>query len=236
MDNHVVLGVEDKAALAALPHEVRDLNAGSYIVREGTAPGACPVLLEGFAYRQKLASNGERQIVSLHIPGDALDLQHLFLDCADHSVQALTKITVASIPRSALRQLAMARPVIAHAFAVSNQIEASINREWVLNVGRRDAKMRIAHLLCEIAARLAERDLLTVYGLELPMTQEQIGDATGLTSVHVNRMLKTLELEGWIERDGRAIRFPNWEGMRRIADFSPLYLHLGRQTAAGASA
>jgi CRP-like cAMP-binding protein len=231
-DDHVHLDAADKAAITDLPFTMRGSSAGRFIVREGDVPSGCAVIVEGFAARHKLVQTGARQIVSIHIPGDALDLQHLFLDCADHSVTALTDVTLATIPRLALQELAMARPAIAHAVAISNQIEASIFREWIVNVGRRDAKTRLAHLLCEFAIRLTQRGLASDEGFALPMTQEQIGDATGLTSVHVNRTLRLLEEEGWIERDKRAVRFSNWDRMRSMAGFNPLYLHLGRQAAA----
>jgi CRP-like cAMP-binding protein len=233
LNNHVALDDEDKAALIALPHVVRELSPASYIVREGETPSGCAVLLDGFAFRQKLAADGGRQILSVQIPGDALDMEHLFLDCADHNVQALTRVRIAVIPRAALRTIAMERPTIAHAFAVNNQVEAAITREWLLNVGRRDARTRLAHLLCEVATRLQGQDLVDDYGYELPMTQEQLADATALTNVHVNRTLKSLEDEGLIKRDRRAIRFPNWQALKAAAGFDPLYLHIGQQSAAG---
>ena len=143
LDGRVALSEDDKAAIADLPHVLRELPPTAYIVREGEAPGSCSILIKGFAFRQKLAVSGARQIISVHIPGDALDLHQLFLDCADHNVQALTNVTLAVIPRPAMRKLAMTRPVVAQAFAVYNQVEASISREWLLNVGRRDAKTRL---------------------------------------------------------------------------------------------
>ena len=232
LNNHVALDDEDNAALIALPHVVRELSPASYIVREGEVPPGCAILLDGFAYRQKLAADGGRQILSVQIPGDPLDLEHLFLDCADHNVQALTQVRLAIIPRAALRRVSMQRPTIAHAFAVNNQVEASITREWLLNIGRRDARTRLAHLLCEVATRLQGQDLVNDHGYELPMTQEQLADATALTNVHVNRTLKSLEEEGLIKRDRRAIRFPNWQALKATAGFDPRYLHLGQQASA----
>ncbi len=105
-------------------------------------------------------------------------------------------------------------------------IEASILREWVVNVGRRDARERIAHVLCEFAVRLETRGLASEYGFELPMTQEQLADATGLTSVHVNRVLKGLEADGLIERQRRQIQYRNWRALQDAGDFSRRYLHV----------
>ena len=166
------------------------------------------------------------------MPGDPLDLQHLFLDEADHNVQTLTRSEVALIPRAELQKIARERPLVGVAFMVNMLVDASVFREWVTNVGRRDARSRIAHLLCEFAVRLERQQLTEEYGYELPMTQEQLADSTGLTPVHVNRTLKGLQAEGLIERDRRSVKFPHWERMKKAADFTERYLHLAPQRAA----
>lgn len=229
LETHAVLDAEDRAALLALPHTCRTYEASSYLVREGDAPEQCAVLLTGFAYRQKLTGSGMRQIVSMHIPGEALDFQHLFLDVADHNVQTLTRADVATIPRNALRELARSRAGIGNAIFVNTLVEASIFREWILNIGRRDARSRLAHFLCEFAIRLDMQGLTGPEGYELPMSQEQLGDALGLTAVHVNRTIKTLESDGLITRNRRRISFPRWDALRELADFSTRYLHLAQQ-------
>lgn len=226
------LSRDDQEAILQLPCERRTLEHSSYIVREGDPPTHCPTLISGFAYRHKLTADGARQIVAIHMPGDPLDLQHLFLDEADHNVQTLTRAEVALIPRAALQKIARDRPAVAEAFMVNILVEGSIFREWVLNVGRRDARSRIAHLLCEFAVRLNTQGLMEEYGCELPMTQEQLGDATGLTPVHVNRTLKALEADGLIARSRRSVQFPNWELLKETADFTERYLHLSPQQQA----
>jgi CRP-like cAMP-binding protein len=227
------LSPDDRAALRSLPHTVRTLEAGTYTVREADPPEYCTVLLSGFAYRQKLTGDGARQIVALHIPGDALDFQNLFLDVSDHSIQVLTRAEVAFVRMSDLQVLARERPSVAHAILVKILVEASIFREWVLNVGRRDARMRVAHLLCELGVRLDAEGLAENYGYELPMTQEQLADAVGLTPVHVNRTLKTLEAEGLIVRSKRSVSFPDWKRLRLAGDFNQRYLHLEQQRSGG---
>jgi CRP-like cAMP-binding protein len=218
---------EDVAAIMALPYVRRTFEAASYIVREGEPPRKrCSFVVSGYAFRQKLTVQGTRQIVSLHMAGDLLDLQHLFLKRADHNVQALTRLESAEIDREALRALALERPAIGEAMWVDALIDASIFREWVMNIGRRDARSRIAHLICEFAARMDAAGLSIGDRYELPMTQEQIGDATGLTSVHVNRTLKSLATDGLVHREKRYLTFANRERIKAIADFSTLYLHL----------
>ena len=230
LEIHTPLQPEDREALLSLPHTLKTYEPSSYLVREGEAPDQCAVLLSGFAFRQKLTGEGMRQIVSMHIPGDALDFQHLFLDIADHNVQTLTRADVATIPRNALRNLARSRSAIGNAIFVRTLVEGSISREWVLNVGRRDARSRLAHLLCEFAVRLDVLGLSGDQGYELPMSQEQLGDALGLTAVHVNRTIKSLEADGLITRNRRRISFPRWDALRDLADFSTRYLHLAHAT------
>jgi CRP-like cAMP-binding protein len=120
----------------------------------------------------------------------------------------------------------LTHPPIGRAIIQLTLVEASILREWVVNVGRRDARARIAHVLCEFAVRLESRGLLTDHGFELPMTQEQLADATGLTSVHVNRVLKALEADGLINRRRRHIHFDQWRALQDAGDFSRRYLHI----------
>ncbi|QAY79874.1 Crp/Fnr family transcriptional regulator [Sphingosinicella sp. BN140058] len=216
---------EDVQYVLALPCSVKTVQAGHYLVRDGRPATECCVLLSGFACRHKLAANGARQIVSFHLPGDMLDLQHLLLALADHNVQTITEAVVGWIPKGAIRELAARSRAINDALWRDTLIDASIFREWVLNVGRRDAKTRVAHMLCEFAARCEAAGFGSPSAFELPMTQEQIADATGLTSVHVNRMLRALESQGAIARDRRHIRIADWPRMRAIADFDAAYLH-----------
>lgn len=160
------------------------------------------------------------------MPDEFVDLQNAFLPRADHSVQALTDADLAVIPHQALRELALSRPAIASALWLDTLIDASIFREWVVNVGRRDSRARVAHILCELSLRMEQAGLARDHQYELPMTQEQLADAVGLTSVHVNRVLKQLSEDGLIRRDKRSIRITDWPRMRAAGDFNERYLHL----------
>ena len=220
------LSVADRAALESLDFRVADRPSHHYLVREGSRMETCCMLLSGYACRHKMTSAGERQIVSFHIPGDMLDVQHLELDHADHNVQTITAARVAWVSKQELQRLIDDHPTVRKAIWRSALVDASIFREWVLNVGRREAVARVAHMLCEFAARREAAGLGSPDRFELPMTQEEIADATGLTPVHVNRMLQALGVRGVIARDKRDVRIVDWEGMRRIADFDPTYLHL----------
>jgi CRP-like cAMP-binding protein len=215
----------DREILLGLPHNVKKLPASAHIVRDGDVPEYCSLLLSGFAYRYKLTGEGGRQIISLHCAGEFLDLQNSFLGTADHSVQMLTEGELALISPGVLQEMALTRPSIARALWIDTLIDASIFREWVVNVGRRDSRARVAHLLCEFSLRLEAAGLASNHQYELPMTQEQLADAVGLTSVHVNRVLKQLGEEGLIKRDRRSIVIEDWKRMREVGDFNERYLH-----------
>ena len=215
----------DVAAIEALTLAIETVPRARYLVRDGETTSRCCLLLEGVACRHKTTREGARQIVSFHLPGDILDVQHLLLDRADHNVQAITAARVAWVDKKDLRRLGQERPRIGQALWRDTLIDASIFREWVLNVGRRDARTRIAHMLCEFVARAAAVGLGSPEGFELPMRQEDIADATGLTPVHVNRMLQALGAEGIISRKGRRIEIADWDRMRKVADFDAAYLH-----------
>jgi CRP-like cAMP-binding protein len=218
---------DDQAALLGLPHSTKSLRTNDYIVRQGDRATHSCVLLSGFAIRHKMVADGARQIVSTHMKGEIVDLQNSLLGRADHSVQMLTNGKVAMIPRDEISRIAFERPAIGKAMWIDTLVDASIFREWVANVGRRDAPTRIAHLLCEFSLRLKVAGLGERTNYELPMTQEQLADSTGLTAVHVNRTLKALDAAGLIERSNpRRIVIGDWRKLADAGDFDSSYLHL----------
>jgi CRP-like cAMP-binding protein len=219
------LGTGEVEALLGLPHRLAKIDPGTYLVREGDKASNCIALLSGFVYRSKVAGSGARQILSIHLRGDLVDLQNSLLDQADHSVQALTAAEVAYIPHQAILELAALYPAVAQALWRDTLVDASMFREWILNVGQRNARQRVAHLLCELALRQEEAGLCKGPDYEWPMTQEQIGDATGLTSVHVNRTVGRMRTEGLIRINGRSLAIIDWPSLQRAGDFSRVYLH-----------
>jgi CRP-like cAMP-binding protein len=227
LDYWVKLEHDDRAALLALPHQVRRMDNHEYVVRDlDKATHSC-MILSGFAMRHKLIGDGLRQIVSIHFRGDFVDLHNSLLGSADHNVQMMTTGRALFIPREAIERIAFERPRIGRAMWIDTIVDASIHREWVANIGRRDARERIAHLLCEIALRFEVAGLGGRSSFDLPMTQEEIADATGLTPVHVNRTIRALEGEGLIDRlTPRSISIGDWDRLAAVGDFSSDYLHL----------
>ncbi|MDB5711745.1 MAG: Crp/Fnr family transcriptional regulator [Sphingomonas bacterium] len=219
---------DHRAAIVSLPHVVRTLRAGEFIVREEDRPRHSCLLLSGFAARHKLAGNGARQILALHIASDLIDMHQAMPTRADHNIQALSTVTLAYVPLDAIRDLGARQPAVGEAMWFETLVEAATLREWMLNIGRRDARTRTAHLLCEMgvrlhAAGLGERDQFT-----LPFTQEQMADALALTNVHVSRMLALLAAEGLIERHNRHLTILDFARLATVGDFDPRYLHLER--------
>ena len=222
---HSDLSPDDATALLSLPFVRKTFGKDAYVVREGQLAKECSVLLRGMAFRQKVLRDGSRQIISFHIPSEFVDLQNGLLDIADHSVQSLNNSEFALIPRAALIALADSRPGLRRAMWIDTLIDSSIFREWVVNVGRRDSRARIAHLLCELAIRLERFGMSDGGAMDFPLTQEQLADATGMTPVHTNRTLQSLRRDGLIRLGAGSLTIVDWEKMRAVGDFEELYLH-----------
>jgi len=219
------LNDEDRQALTSLPFTIETIGEDGLLIRAGEEKHHCGVLLEGYACRSKSLGSGGRQIFSFHFPGDILDVEHILLPQADHDIEAATDVSVAWVPSADLRKLTQERPAVADALWRDCLIDASVFREWVLNVGKRDPRSRVSHMLCEFATRREAAGLGKPQGAELPISHQQISDATGLTPVQVNRMLHLLVAAGIIADDGQRLKIMNSDALREIAAFDPAYLH-----------
>jgi CRP-like cAMP-binding protein len=220
------LSESDRKAVLSLPFTLKTIEPHGYIVREGDKPTHSCLLRSGFVYRHKIVADGARQICSIHMAGDVVDLQNSLLGTADHNVQALTRAEVAFIPREAIKAIAFERPAVGTAMWHDTLVDGSIFREWIANVGRRDSRTRLAHLLCEFALRLEAAELGKHTSYTLPMTQDELADCTGMTNVHVNRTLRGLELDGVIARTRRTVTVSDWKRLAAEGDFTSTYLHL----------
>jgi CRP-like cAMP-binding protein len=221
----VALSAEDEQSVASLPWSRASHQRDAYLVREGDRTKSCTLLLHGFAFGQKLLSSGARQITAVQIAGQFLAFENSLLELADHNVQSLGRSTVAKVPKADLLQLMDERPAVRRAMSMDSFIDGSVLREWVVNTGRRDARGRIAHLLCELSARMKAAGIATGPSCEFPLTQEQIGDSTGLTPVHTNRTLQSLRKDGLIELARGRLTILDWHELAHVADFNHRYLH-----------
>lgn len=217
----------ERAALSGSRTRVRDLRHGEDLVREGSRPAECHLVLDGVLCRYKILVSGRRQIIGVLVPGDLCDLSGLMLGRVDFSVGALTPARVAAIPYRALQDLTERQPRLGLALWRETLVEASVDREWVANIGARPAYQRIAHLLCEVALRLRAASRTGSGGSAWPMTQSEIADATGLSTVHVNRTLQQLRAAGLVAMRGHDLKVLDWPGLQNAGEFNPDYLFLG---------
>jgi len=216
----------DIQAIRSLSVVVRRYQPDQPVVREGDRPSECCLLIEGFCVRAKTTSDGGRQILSVHIAGDVPDLQSLYLHVMDHDLITLTECTLGFISHLALRDICRRQPSVAEAFWRDSLIDAAIFREWIVNVGQRAGINRIAHLLMELRERLRVIGKVNGPEFELPLTQEQLGEAMGITAVHANRILKQLHREGVLKFQRGRITVLDEDKFGDVADFDGLYLHL----------
>jgi CRP-like cAMP-binding protein len=227
------LSEDEKKAILNLPARVADLRADADIVREGDRPSQCCLLVEGFLTRYKSLSDGKRQILAFYVPGDIPDLLSLHIEVMDHSLATMVPSRVAYIPHDALRRLNDQNPRIASAFWRDTLIDAALFREWIVNLGSRDAYTRIGHLICEVFMKLKAVGLTDGNSFDFPITQGEIADATGLSTVHVNRSIMALRADGLIILEKGRCTIPDLKRLKEAALFDPTYLHLTGERRGG---
>jgi CRP-like cAMP-binding protein len=221
-----LLSEADKHALLQLPMQIIQLRPGQDIVRQGDRPNRSCLLVDGFASASKLTGEGNRQITSLYISGDIPDLQSLHLRVMDITFTTMTDCKVGFIAHEVLREICASFPVLGAALWRTTLVDAAIYREWVANVGQRQAHTRMAHLLCEMVARFRAIGLAPDHACDLPMTQADIGDAIGISVVHVNRIMGRLREEGLIFFKNKKLKVLDWPALVAAGDFDAAYLHL----------
>jgi CRP-like cAMP-binding protein len=217
---------DDRIAVDQLPLQLTDLKADQDIVREGDRPSRSCFLLSGMACWFKMTGEGRRQILSFQISGDLPDMQSIHLATLDSTLTTISPCRVAFVQHEALRELCANRPNVANAFWRMTLIDAAVFREWVANVCSRQSLGRIAHLLCELVSRIRAVGLADKFVCELPVTQTELADATGLSTVHVNRTLQSLRRQKLIHWKDSQLEVLDWAGLQEVGDFDPAYLHL----------
>ncbi|KAA0014645.1 Crp/Fnr family transcriptional regulator [Billgrantia pellis] len=226
LESIFALSDEERQALQDLPVRIKTIKSGQDIVRIGDRPTQCCLILEGFTCVYKLTAEGKRQIMALHVPGDIPDLQSLHLKVMDNSIAPIRSSTVGFIQHEDVRQACERHPRLTAAFWRETLVDASISREWLLNIGQREAYTRLAHLLCEFLLRLKAVGLVEGDTFGLPITQVEMADAIGTSAVHMNRILQALRADGLIQTQGTQVTVPDWEKLKKAGDFDPVYLHL----------
>jgi CRP-like cAMP-binding protein len=217
---------EERAFLVEASGRLFNYSPHSMIVDEGSSPSDSCLVVQGFAGRLKFLPDGTRQILAFHLPGDFCDLHSFLLERMDHGIMALTECVIAKVAHAHVKEITERFPRLTRALWWDTAIDAAIHREWMISMGRRSAYEQMAHLLCEMLLRLRTVGLVKGDSYELPLTQEQLGDAFGLSSVHVNRMLQALRRGNLIVSDGKYITIPDVDALKDAAGFDPTYLEV----------
>jgi CRP-like cAMP-binding protein len=220
---------EEERAIRSAVSEFRDYPADRTIIRRGVELDHSTILLDGLMCRYKDLRDGQRQITELHVGGDFADLHSFTLKFLDHHVMTLTPCRVAIVPHERLRAITEEHPHLTRVYWFATNLDAAIHREWQLSLGRRSAISRTAHFFCELHVRLGLVGLADDGGYELPLTQTDLAECLGLTSVHVNRTLKELRQQGLVEFRHERVKLIDLEALRHKAEFDPAYLYLDKR-------
>ncbi|WP_230531763.1 Crp/Fnr family transcriptional regulator [Microvirga roseola] len=219
------LSDEEKRVLENAVSRVRVVAADEDVVREGDRPAESCLLLEGFAARYKILSNGRRQITAIHVSGDFVDLHSFLLKTMDHGVVALTPCRIAVVSHAALEKITDEHPHLTRLLWLMTLIDGAIHREWLTAMGRLSATAHMAHLICELFLRLSVVGRSEEDTIRLPLTQAELGDTLGLSTVHVNRVLQELRKDGLIRWQGDALTILDWERLKQVGNFTSTYLN-----------
>lgn len=238
LEQFAPLSAVDKSALDRFARErVRHFAAREDVVREGDDVRSIKLILSGWACRYKHLSDGRRQIIAFLLPGDLCDHNAFLLREMDHSIGALTPVTLAEISQDTFEAVTRDHPALARALDWATLVNAAIQREWVMNLGQRNAFERMAHLFCELFHRLDAVGLTEGHACPMPLTQLELADATAMTAVHVNRTLRQLRTKRLIELKRRRLAIPDLDALHAAALFTPNYLHrYRRETSRSANA
>lgn len=223
------LSADDRTALVQASRNFRYVEARRDLIAEGDKPRYVHMVLDGWACRYKQLPDGKRQIVALFVPGDFCDVNVFILKAMDHSIGAITRLKVAMITPEEMNALTTERPRITQALWWHELVTAAVQREWTLNLGQRSAYERLAHLLIELYMRLQTVGRAQDGYCDFPLTQNDLADASGLTSVHVNRTLQELRRDKLIELERKQLRILDLSRMMDLAMFNPNYLHLDHE-------
>ena len=227
LERYAPLHAVETMALAAAATTVRRFAPRDHLARQGDPVDRIFIVVEGFACRYKFMPDGRRQITAFMLPGDLCDTRTFALGKLDHSIAALSPVETILLSEDTARRLEV-MPGLQRALALGSVVQHSIAREWLTNVGHRTSFERLSHLLCELFERLQAVGLTRDHKCELPLTQVEIGDALGLTSVHVNRTLMEMRRSGLLTFQSKQLIIHDYDSLRRAAGFDPSYLHLQR--------
>ncbi|WP_137390195.1 Crp/Fnr family transcriptional regulator [Rhodoligotrophos defluvii] len=241
MHNPMILRLEhgadltdtDRTKLAELSASWHSAEAKIDLIREYEEPEHVRIVLEGFACRYKILANGRRSIVAFLVPGDFCDLHVPILGEMDHSIGTITSCKVVEISHPAINDVTERFPRIARALWWSSLVDEGTLRAWLATMGQLPADKQMAHLFCELHLRLKVVGYVSGTTFPMPMSQEDLADALGISTVHANRVLQQLREDGLVVLRGKMLTIPDPERLTEFAEFHPNYLHLNRKSKLG---
>lgn len=220
------ISTAEEAAIRDSISDVRKVRADEVVARAGDLLSECTLLVEGWLARVKDLRSGVRQFTELHVPGDFADLHSFTLKRLEHDVVSLTPCTIATVPHERMRELTETFPHLGRVYWFSTNLDAAIHREWTVCMARRSAMARVAHLLCEMCVRLDIVGRVQDRSFDFPLTQTDLAECLGLTSVHVNRTLQELRKRKLISLENRRATILEPDALHEVAEFDPAYLYL----------
>lgn len=223
------VSTSEEAAIRAAISEVREVPADRVLVRRGQELDESLLLLDGWIARTRDLADGQRQITELHVAGDFSDLHGFTLKKLDHNLVTLAPSRIAVFPHERLRAMLERFPHLARLYWLMTNMDAAIHREWAVSLGRRTALARMAHLFCELHARLEVPGLAEAGSFHFPLTQQELSECLGITAVHVNRTLQELRRRRLVALEGRRLTILDPGELGKVAEFDPLYLYLDRR-------
>ena len=229
LGRRAVLDAEDIATLEAACAPARRYRAKQDLLCEGDEPGHAFVFLEGWGYRYTLLPEGGRQVLAFLMPGDFFNLHTSLVSKMDHSLATATPALVVAISRPKMKEMARMRPAISQAFRLTQYVDLALTRSWMTNIGRRSTTERFAHLICEIYHRANHYRPVDNGQCAMPISQILLADALGLTSVHVNRVLRKFREAGLMDLKHGNLVISDIAQLVSLSGFSDAYLH--RRTA-----
>lgn len=224
-----VISEEEERVIRSLPSQIIQIGADRTAIRQGDVVQQSTLLLDGWMARAKDLPNGQRQLVELHVPGDFTDLHGFTLKRLDHDIITITNCRLALVPHERLQAMTEEYPHLTRLYWFMTNLDAAIQREWALSLGRRSALARMAHLFCELNVRLGIGGLAQSNSFDFPLTQSELSECLGLTTVHVNRMLQELRRMGLVEVENRRVSILDLDALKEAAQFDDTYLYLERR-------
>ena len=219
----------EEAAIRDAISEVLTVPDRQVFIRRGVELRVSTLLLQGWMARARDLRTGQRQITELHVLGDFVDLHSFTLKHLDHDIITLSPCRIAVVPHENLRRITEQFPHLTRLYWLMTDIDAAIHREWAVSLGRRRAASRLAHLLCELHMRLQVAGCAAADGFDFPLSQDEIAECLGLTSVHMNRTIQELRRLGLITFEQKRVTILDLPGLKRLGEFDPMYLYLDRQ-------